>query len=91
MFCSCKYQIRYDIDYPHVYHVISQSKEFEEPSHHDISVRWRNTFYQISYLSADNEEFDKDGLSVQIKWFNHLPIYNEKYIPDESKMENYPC
>ena len=31
-------------DCPHVYHVISQSKEFEEPSHHDISVCWWNTY-----------------------------------------------
>ena len=54
-------------------------------------------------LSADNQEFDalekaikilqlneKDGLSVKLKWFNHLPIQKEKYVPDELKKENYP-
>ena len=39
-------------------HVISQSKEFEEPGHHYISVRWWNTYDQTTYLSADNKEFD---------------------------------
>ena len=33
---------------------------------------------------------EKDGLPVQWKWFNHLPIHNKKYIPDELKKENYP-
>ena len=33
-----KYQTRYCIYCPHVYHVISQSKKFEEPSHYDISI-----------------------------------------------------
>ena len=34
----------------------SQRKEFEEPSHHDISVRWWNTNYQMSCLSTDSLE-----------------------------------
>ena len=38
----------YGIDYPYIYHVISQSKDFEEQSHHYISVRCWNTFYQTS-------------------------------------------
>ena len=71
---------RYGIDCPHVYHVISRSKEFEESSHHEISVCWWNTHYQTSCLSADNKEFDalekakkkielneKDGLPILIK------------------------
>ena len=33
---------------------------------------------------------EKDGLPVESKWFNHLPIHNEKYVPDEFKKENYP-
>ena len=102
MYCSCKYRTGYGIGCPHVYLVISQSKEFEEPSHHDISVCWWNTFYQISCLSLDNKEFEayentmkvlqlneKDGLPVK-KWFNHLPIRNKKYISDVFKNENYP-
>ena len=32
---------------------------------------------------------EKDGLPVQSKWFNHLPIHNEKNIPDEFKDEKY--
>ena len=27
---------------------------------------------------------------VQLKWFNHLPIHNEKFVPDEIKKENCP-
>ena len=54
-------------------------------------------------LSSDNQEFDalqtamkilqlneKDGLLIHIKWFNHLPNHNEKYVPDEFRKENYP-
>ena len=80
IYCSCKYRNRYGTDYPHIYHVISQSNVFKEPSHHDISVCWWNTFYQISCLSTDNEEFDtlekamkilqmneKDSLAAQLK------------------------
>ena len=33
---------------------------------------------------------EKDGLLFQLKWFNHLTIHNEKYIPDKFKKENYP-
>ena len=92
-----------DIDCPHIYPVIYQSKEFEEPSHHDISVCWLNTHYQTSCLSADDKEFDalekarkilqlheKDVSPVQLKWFDHLPIHNKKYIPDKFKKEKYP-
>ena len=56
--------------------------------------------YQTSCLSAYNQEFDalekamkilqlneKDGLPVKSKWLNHLPIHNEKYIPDEFRNE----
>ena len=102
IYYSCKYQTRYGIDCPHVYCVISQSKEFEEPSNHDISVCWWKTYYQISCLLSDNKEFDalekgmktlqmneKDGLPVELKWFNCLPIHNEKYIPDEFKKGKY--
>ena len=32
---------------------------------------------------------EKDGLPVQSKRFNHLPIHNKKYIPDEFKKEKY--
>ena len=94
IYCSCKYRTRYGIDCPHVYHVVSQSKEFDEPSHHEVSVCWWNIYYQISCLSADNQEFDelekamkilqlnkKDGLPVQ--------IHNEKNVPDEFKKEKY--
>ena len=102
IYCSCKYRTRYGIDCCHIYPVISQSKEFEESSHHDISVLWWDTYYQISCLSADNKEFDAlekamkilqmnemDGLPVQLKWFNHLPIDNKKCIPDDFKKDNY--
>ena len=84
IYCSCKYQTRHGIDCPHVHHVISQSKEFKEPTHHDIGARWWNTYFQMSCLSAGNKEFDvlekamkvlqineKDGLPVELKWFNH--------------------
>ena len=40
MCCSCNFRNRFGIDCPHVYHVVSQSQEFKEPSHHHISVRW---------------------------------------------------
>ena len=103
MYCNCKYRNRYGIGCPDVYHVISLSKEFKEPSHHDISVHWWNTIYQIPCLTSDNKEFDlleiamkllklneKDGLLVQIKWFYHLPFHNEKYISDEFKKVKYP-
>ena len=103
IYCSCKYRSRYGIECPHIYHVISQTKECKELSHHDISVRWWNTYYQLSCLSADNQEFDelekamkilklneKDGLPIESKLFYHVPIHNEKYVPDEFKKENYP-
>ena len=31
---------------------------------------------------------ENDGLPVEIKWFNHLPIINEKTIPDDLKMKS---
>ena len=33
---------------------------------------------------------EKDGLPVQLKWFNHLPIYNEKDIPNYFNEDKYP-
>ena len=33
---------------------------------------------------------EKDGLPVELKWFNHLPIHNEKFVPNEFRRENYP-
>ena len=32
---------------------------------------------------------EKDSLPVQLKLFHHLPIHNEKYVPDEFKKEKY--
>ena len=75
-YCSCKYRTRYGIDCPYIYRVISQKKEY----HHDSSLCWWNTYYQISCLSTNNKEFDalekpmkilqldeKDGLPIQLK------------------------
>ena len=72
-------------------------------THHDIFVCWWNTYYQTSCLSADNKECDgletamkilqmnkKDGLPVKSIWFNHLPIHNEKYVPDKFRKGKYP-
>ena len=66
MYCSCKYRNRYGIDCPRVYHVISQSKEFEVPSHHDISVCWWNTHYWISCLSSDNNIYKALEKAIKI-------------------------
>ena len=49
--CSCNFRNRFGIDCPHFYHVVSQSQEFKEPSHHHISVRWWNSFYQFACMS----------------------------------------
>ena len=36
-------------------------------------------------------QFDeKDGLPVEAKWFNHLPIHNEKDLPLEFEASDYP-
>ena len=48
LFCSCHHRQRYGIDCAHIFHVVSQAKEFEELNHHYISVRWLNTYYQVA-------------------------------------------
>ena len=36
-------------------------------------------------------QFDeKDGLPVEAKWFNHLPIHNEKHLPLDFETSEYP-
>ena len=103
MLCSCKFRNRFGIDCPHVYHVVCQSQEFKEPTHHHISVRWWNSFYQFACMSKNDKQFEalekaikillfdeKDGLPVEAKWFNHLPIHNEKDLPLDFETSEYP-
>ena len=98
LFCSCHHRQRYCIDCALIFHVLSQAKEFVEPNHHHISVRWWNNYYQIACLSSKNIQFDesekavkmmmlieKEGLPVKLEWFNHLPIYHNKNLPIEFK------
>ena len=44
LFCSCHHRQRYGIDCAHIIHKVSKAKEFEEPNHHHINVRWWNTY-----------------------------------------------
>ena len=82
---------------------MSQTKEFEEPNHHHISVRWWNTYYQVACLSSNNKRFDalekavkmlmlneKEGIPVKLECFTHLPIYNRKDLPIKFKVPNFP-
>ena len=87
----------------HIFHVLSQAKEFEEPNYHHISVQWWNKYYQVACLSPSNKQFDalekavkmlmlheKEGLPVKLEWFNHLPIYNEEDLPIRFKERTFP-
>ena len=86
MCCSCNFWNRFGINCPHVYHVVSQSREFKEPGHRHISVRWWDFFYQFACISMNGKQFEalekamkilqineKDSLPIETKWFNHLP------------------
>ena len=103
IFCSCKFRNRYGIDCPHVYHVISQAQNFDKPNHHDISVRWWNSFYQVACMSKNDKQYEplqkamkilqlqeNEGLLVDTKWFNHLPISNQKVLPSDFVSYGYP-
>ena len=58
MCCSCNFRNRFGIDYPRVYHVVSQSQDFKQHSHHHISERWWNSFYQFACMSKNDKQFE---------------------------------
>ena len=58
MYCSCKFRNRYGIDYPYVYHTVSQTEHFNEPNHHDISMKWWDSFYQLDCMSKNDKQFE---------------------------------
>ena len=33
---------------------------------------------------------EKEGLSVKLEWFNHLPIYNDEDLAMEFKEQKFP-
>ena len=54
-------------------------------------------------MSKNNEQFEalekamkilqideNDGLPVEAKWFNHLPIHDEKDLPIDFATHDYP-
>ena len=47
-FYSCHHRQRCGIDCAHIFHVVSQAKQFEEPNHHHISVQLWNIYYQVA-------------------------------------------
>ena len=55
LFCSCHHRQRYGIDCVHLFHVVSQAKEFDEPNHHHINVQWWNTCHENACLSSNNK------------------------------------
>ena len=57
LFCSYHHCQRYIIDCAHIFHVLSQAKDFEEPNHHHISVRWWNMPYVEIIASFNNSCF----------------------------------
>ena len=106
---SCKFRSKFVIDCPHVYQVVSQSQQFKETNHHHISIRWWNFLNQFACMSKNDNQFEaveetmkilqideKDGLAVEVKWFNHLPIHDKKDIPtafvtyNQQQCINYP-
>ena len=102
---SYNFRKRFGIDCPHVYQVVSQPQEFKESSHQYISVRWWNSFHQFACMSKNDKLFEtlekaikiwkineKDGLPVEAKCFNHLPIYDKKDLPtDFGTYDNPQC
>ena len=91
------------IDFAHIYHIVSQAKEFEESNRDHISVQWYNDDYRVACPLSNNKLFDtlekavkmlmlheKEGLPVKCEWFHHLPIYNKEVIPIEFKEQNFP-
>ena len=77
MCCSCKFRKRFGIDCPHVYRVVSQSQEFKEPTHHHISVRWWNSFYQFACMSKTEKQFGALEKAIKILQFDEkegLPV-----------------
>ena len=70
LFCSCKHRQRYGIDCGHIFHIMSQAKDFEEPNHHHISVRWWNSYYQVACLSSTNDQFDALEKGVKLLMMN---------------------
>ena len=70
LFCSCHHRQRYGIDCAHIFYVLSQAKEFEEPNHHHISVQWWNTYYQVACLSSNNKQFDILEKAVKMLMLN---------------------
>ena len=60
-------------------------------------------FYQFACMLKNNKQFqalekamkilhinEKDGLAVEAKWFNHLPIYDVKNLPIDFVTYNHP-
>ena len=68
--CSCKFRNRSGKDYPHVYHVVSQSKT-------QSSSYWWNSFYRFACMSKNDKQFealDKVMKMLQINNKNGLAV-----------------
>ena len=52
LFCSCKYFERHGIPCRHQFAVLSQFPDYEEPSHHDMSIVWWSS-YNAEHVSND--------------------------------------
>ena len=103
--CSCNFRSRFGIDCAHVYHVASKFEGYDEPSHHECSVRWWSAFnkyglYSNSCRSANEthlnnffkelQENDLTGLPVRYYAYDHLPVVKESNLPEEFTIPQYP-
>ena len=83
MSCSCNFKSRFGIDCPHVYHVVSQSKEFKERSHHHPRETSKcNNFKNVlgTFLFGLEEWlftliWSKYNFSYSVIYFTSIPLF----------------
>ena len=67
--CNCQYRKRYEIDCPHIYHIVSKGTHFEEPNHHHVSVQLWNIYYKNACTTFNHKQFDALDKAMKISIF----------------------
>ena len=103
--CTCCFRKRYGIDCSHVYNVAASFQGYQEPSHHEVDLRWWSSYslYGLSFNSSNthNEkvllrtydtlrESQYTGLPIYMYSDNKIPIVPSSGIPEHFKEQNFP-